>query len=74
MKLFTILVVTMSLTSVAFADHHEEGKKKVGHDVEHTHVEKDKVDHEHDEAHHKEHDHKAHHPGHQESVKKVKKK
>lgn len=62
------------MVSSAFADNHEEVKKKVGHDVEHAHVDEGKVDHEHDEAHHKDHDHKAHHPEHKEDSKKAKKK
>lgn len=70
MKLATLMVGMMLLTTTAFAHEHE-AKKKTGHDKEHSHVETDKVDHDHDEAHHKDHDHKAHHPDHKtEEVKK----
>lgn len=65
--LISVFVLAFSLSS-AFADHHEEGKKKAGHDKEHTHV-TDKADHEHDENHHKDHDHKAHHPDHKDDAK-----
>jgi hypothetical protein len=71
MKFMTFIALALFVTS-AFADHHEEHKKKEGHDVEHAHVKGDKMDHGHDDAHHKEHDHKTHHPDHKEEVKKKK--
>jgi Ni/Co efflux regulator RcnB len=74
MKLLTVLATLALLTTSAFADQHEEEKKKVGHDKEHSHVAPDKVDHGHDEAHHKAHDHKAHHPDHKDEAAKLKKK
>jgi len=73
MKLLT-LVAVLSLSLSAFADHHEEGKKKMGHDKEHSHVSADKVDHDHEEAHHGAHDHKAHHPDHKDAQPKKAKK
>ena len=73
MKLMTVLAILALSLNCAFADHHEEDKKKIGHDKEHSHVSDVKVDHEHDDAHHKDHDHKAHHPEHDDS-KKLKKK
>jgi Ni/Co efflux regulator RcnB len=74
MKPIVLAAVFSLVVSNAFADHHEEGKKKIGHDKEHAHVEGDKMDHAHDEAHHKDHDHKAHHPDHVDSAKKQDKK
>jgi hypothetical protein len=74
MKLMTIIAICSFILSTAYADHHDEQKKKTGHDKEHSHVEAGKVDHVHDDAHHKDHDHKAHHPDHKEEAKSVKKK
>lgn len=73
MKFTTLLAALMLVASTAFAHNHEEGKKKIGHDKEHSHVTTDKVDHEHDDAHHKDHDHKAHHPEHKDETTKKKK-
>lgn len=64
MKFFALLTIFTLTVGSAFADHHEESKKKSGHDKEHSHVQGDKIDHGHDDEHHKEHDHKAHHPEH----------
>ena len=74
MKFLTLAAALVLTVSMAFADHHEEDKKKTGHDKEHSHVATDKKDHDHDEAHHKDHDHKAHHPDHKDAAKKVEKK
>lgn len=74
MKLFALAAVFSLIVSNAFADHHEEQKKKQGHDKEHAHVEGAKMDHDHDDAHHQDHDHKAHHPDHKDDTKKAKKK
>jgi hypothetical protein len=73
MKYLAIAAIFTLTLSNAFADHHEEQKKKQGHDKEHSHVEGTKMDHEHDEAHHKDHDHKAHHPDHDKKETKKKK-
>ncbi len=76
MKLMTLIAI-LALSLNAFADHHEEAKKKIGHDKEHSHVSDANVDHDHEEAHHEAHDHKAHHPDHKdvkpEKSKKAKK-
>jgi hypothetical protein len=71
MKLTMIAAALSLVLSNAFAHNHEEGKKKMGHDKEHTHVEGASMDHEHDEGHHGDHDHEAHHPGHKDEAKKV---
>ena len=73
MKVLLAVMVVVGMSS-AFAHNHEETKKKVGHDKEHQHVEKTAADHEHEDGHHEKHDHKAHHPSHDEDVKKAKKK
>ena len=74
MKLVILIAVLTLGLSNAFAEHHEEHKKKMGHDKEHSHVDADKVDHAHDDGHHRSHDHKAHHPDHKDETKKVEKK
>lgn len=70
MKMTTLVVALMLVAGNALA---EEGKKKTGHDKEHSHVTTDKVDHDHEEAHHKAHDHKAHHPDHKDEQQPKKK-
>lgn len=69
---FLSFTAALLLTTVVFAHNHEETLKTVGHDKEHQHVPKDKMDHEHDDYHHEKHDHKAHHPDHDQAVKKKK--
>ena len=73
MKFSLIATALMFIATTSFAGHHEQDKKKAGHDKEHSHVQTDKVDHAHDDAHHMEHDHKAHHPDHKEETVKKKK-
>lgn len=73
MKFFAAIALFSLVVTGAFADHHEEGKKKMGHDKEHSHVDGAKIDHGHDEVHHKPHDHKAHHPEHKDEKVKTKK-
>jgi len=68
MKLFFIL--TLLVSSMAFAAETKTTTAEDGHDKEHQHVTKEKIDHDHDQNHHKAHDHKAHHPEHVENQKK----
>jgi hypothetical protein len=74
MKYLALTALLSLAVSNAFADHHEEQKKKQGHDKEHTHVEGAKMDHDHEDGHHQDHDHKAHHPDHKEMKTKKNKK
>ncbi len=74
MKLMLMVAVLSLVISNAFAHNHEEGKKKMGHDKEHSHVSGASMDHEHNEGHHGDHDHKAHHPDHKDDVKKLEEK
>ena len=65
MKFLAVVFAAILMSSMAFANHHEEKKVEEGHDKEHTHVTK-QVDHTHVEEHHTESAdaHKAHHPDH----------
>ena len=68
MKMLLIAAALALVTNAVFADHHEETKKTIKHDIEHHHVEEGS-DHEHDDKHHKDHNHNEHHPKHNEEAK-----